>query len=200
MQNNNIHIEQTDLLTKIADGDELALDSFFHLFYPRLKYFCLDLLKDQGEAEDIAQVAITTFWHQRQGFRNATIKKAEAFLFTVARNKCYNYLKYRQVRSSKRKEVADAAEHIDDLLESRIVEEDFFYRVYQELLALPPAQVQLLKMIFVEDLQTQEIADRLGITPNNVRNQKARALEKLRTILQKRGLMFPVLLFFLKSM
>jgi RNA polymerase sigma-70 factor (ECF subfamily) len=186
------------MLARIADGDEHALESFFHLFYPRLKYFCLDLLKDQGEAEDIAQMAITAFWQQRQGFRHATIKKAESFLFTVARNKCYNYIKHLQVHSSKQKELVEAADTIDDLLESRIIEEDLFYRVYQELLTLSPTQVRLLKMIFVEELQTQEIADRLGLTVNNVRNQKARALEKLRTVLQKKRLMLPVLLFFLK--
>ena len=51
-------------------------------------------------------------------------------------------------------------------------------------------------MIYLDGLDTNEIAEKLGITPNNVRNQKARALEKVRTSLLKKGLLHLLVLFF----
>jgi len=68
--------------------------------------------------------------------------------------------------------------------------------VYKEIQQLPVAQAQLLKMIFVEELGTDEIAEKLGITPNNVRNQKARALEKIRALILRKGLSIIFLLIF----
>ncbi|SEW53374.1 RNA polymerase sigma factor [Chitinophaga arvensicola] len=184
-----MHIDHPELLARIADGNEAAMKHFFQSFYPRLRYFILDVLKDDAEAQDIAQEAISIFWNRREHFRHATIREAGAFLFTVARNKCHDHRKHLQVKSSKQGEIIYSQETIEDILEAKIIKEDLFNRVYAEILTLPPSQVQLLKMIFVEDLSTPEIAERLGITPNNVRNQKARALEKLRLLLEKRRLM-----------
>ncbi|WP_326993177.1 sigma-70 family RNA polymerase sigma factor [Chitinophaga sp. 212800010-3] len=196
MGDNKIHIDHPDLLARIAESNELAIEVFFHSFYPRLKYYCLDILKDQGEAEDIAQDAITIFWRQRQRFKQASLKEASAFVFTVARNRCYDYLKHLQVRSSQRKSLEGKEETIEDILESRIIKDDLFYRIYLEILRLSPSQAQILKMIFIQGLQTHEIAEQLGLTSNNVRNQKARALDKLRTRLQKRRFMLSFLLAF----
>ncbi|HEY0271736.1 MAG TPA: sigma-70 family RNA polymerase sigma factor [Chitinophaga sp.] len=188
------------MLFSIADGDEQAMKIFFHSFYPRLRYFCLDLLKDPAEAQDIAQDALAAFWDRREGFRHATLKAAGSFLFTVARNKCFDHQKHLQVRSSRQDQMAGAQEITEDLLEARIIKEDLFYQVFREIQALPPAQVTLLQMIFLEGLDTSEIAGKLGTTPNNVRNQKARALEKLRTVLLKKRLLPLFFYFFIKSL
>lgn len=197
---NNPYINRPDWLSSIADGDEQAMKAFFHSFYPRLKYFCLDLLKDPEEAQDIAQEAIATFWDRREGFRHATLKAASTFLFTVARNKCLDHQKHMRVRFSRQDQIADNQEITEDLLEATLIKEDLFHHIFREIQELPDSQVALLKMIFVEGLDTAEIAERLGITPNNVRNQKARALEKLRTLLLKKRLILPFLYFFIKSL
>ena len=78
----------------------------------------------------------------------------------------------------------------------RLIQEDIFNRIFREIDQLPEAQVKLLKMIYVEGLETHEIAARLGITSNNVRIQKARTLEKLRTIMLRKGLLPLFFLFF----
>jgi RNA polymerase sigma-70 factor (ECF subfamily) len=196
LDNSNIHIEHPDLLANIADGSEAAMKCFFQSFYPRLRYFSLDVLKDAAEAQDIAQEAISVFWRRREQFRHATIKEVSAFLFTVARNKCYDHQKHLKVKSSKQGEISYDQDSIEDMLEAKIIKEDLFNRIYTEILTLPAAQVQLLKMIFVQGLDTNEIAESLHITPNNVRNQKARALEKLRLILQKRRVMIFFSIFY----
>ncbi|MRG44390.1 sigma-70 family RNA polymerase sigma factor [Chitinophaga sp. SYP-B3965] len=200
MPTNFLHIDHPDLLSSIADGNEKAMEILFHAYYPRLKYFCLDLMKDAAEAQDIAQDAIAAFWDRREGFRDATVKAAGTFLFTVARNKCLDHKKHLQVRLAKQDEIAGGQEISEDVLEATIIKEDLFNRIFQEVEGLPPNQVELLKMIFVEGLDTLEIAQKLGITPNNVRNQKARALEKLRAVLLKKRLILPFFYLFMKSL
>ncbi len=166
----------------------------FDRYYPRLYYFALKLTRDEGEAQDEAQEALLALWQRKDSFKNARIRQAEAFMITIVRNRAYNFCKHLKVKDRKHAEIAAYRELSDDFLEAQIIQEDVFNRIYQEVQELPPAYVRLITMIFVDGLPTSEIAERLNTTANNVRNQKARALEKLRNLLLRKGL--EKLLFF----
>ena len=172
------------------------MKSLFELYYPRLYYFGYKLIREETEAQDQAQEALAALWQKRESFRAATIKEAEAFLFTVVRNRCFNYSKHQKMKAGKQHEISGVMELSEDLIEARLILEDVFNRIFKEIAQLPPSQVRLLKMIYVEGLETNEIAQQLGTTPNNIRNQKARALEKVKTILLKKGLLHLSVLFF----
>jgi len=168
----------------------------FEQYYPRLYYFAFKLIRDETEAQDQAQEALTTLWQKKEEFRRASLSQAEAFLFTVVKNRCYNYSRRRRMKAGKEDDIAAGQDFSENIIEARLIQEDVFNLIFREIEQLPPQQVQLLKMIYVEGLQTDEIADRMGITLNVVRNQKARALEKLRTLLLKKGLLHLLILFF----
>jgi len=185
-----------DLLALIAAGNENAMKVLFDHCYPRLYYYVFKLTQNENEARDQVQEAFMAFWQRREEFRAAAVADAEAFMITVVRNRSYNYIKHQQVKAGKQDHILSGIDSIDDQMEARLVQTDLFYRIYQEMMALPPQQAALLKMIYLEGLDTAEIAARLNTTPNNVRNQKARALEKLRTLLLKKGLYSLFLFFF----
>lgn len=187
---------EKDLLQRLAEGDANATQELFESYFPRLYYFAYKLVAEDAEAEDIAQESLLSLWQRRESFAGRTLKEAEAFMFTVARNRCYNYNRDKTTRNNKLSELGGAMELTDDSVETAIIREDIFNRIFEEIEQLGPGQVQLLKMIFVDHLETAEIAERLQITPNNVRNQKARALEKLKTVLLRKRLLTPLILFF----
>lgn len=168
---------------------------FFGLYYTRLAYFGSMLITDQQAAQDFGQEALVSLWQRRESFRDATLPQAEAFLFTIVRNKCYNHHKHEKVKAGKESQLLSAPQ-FDTEAETQFIREDLFNRIYKEIEQLPAAQAQLLKMIFVEGLETDEIAKKLAITPNNVRNQKARALEKIRALLLKKKLLGIFFTFF----
>ena len=80
--------------------------ALFKQYYPRLYYFGYKLIKDETEAQDQAQEALTALWQRRDNFRKATLKEAEAFLFTVVRNRSYNYHKHRRMKAAKQGEIS----------------------------------------------------------------------------------------------
>ena len=172
------------------------MKQLFELYYSRLYYFAYKLIEDSMEAQDIAQEAVLNFWQRRENFGTASLTEAEAFMFTVARNRCYNYTRNQNTRDNKQAMLASTSVLSEDSVELGIMREDIFNRIYEEMRQHTPAQFELLKMIFIENLETAEIAERLGITPNNVRNQKARALEKLKASLLRKRLLIQILLFF----
>ena len=172
------------------------MKQFFDGYYSRLYYFAITLINDDVEAEDTAQEAILSFWQRKEQFMDQDIKQAEAFLFTVARNRCYNYIRDKKRHAKKLTHLGERLQFIDETLELTIIEEDIFNRIFEEIQQLSAPQVSLLKMIFIENLETAEIAAKLDITPNNVRIQKARAMEKLRVALLKKRLLTEILIFF----
>lgn len=195
MSDNQTYNEKR-LLSRIAEGDEQAMKQFFDGYYSRLYYFAITLINDDVEAEDTAQEAILSFWQRKEQFMDQDIKQAEAFLFTVARNRCYNYIRDKKRHTKKLTHLGERLQFIDETLELTIIEEDIFNRIFEEIQQLSAPQVSLLKMIFIENLETAEIAAKLDITPNNVRIQKARAMEKLRVALLKKRLLTEILIFF----
>lgn len=50
---------------------------------------------------------------------------------------------------------------------------------------LPPREKEVIELSFMHDLDPEDIASRLGITAGAVRMTKARALQRLRTLIQK---------------
>ncbi|MEC5142955.1 sigma-70 family RNA polymerase sigma factor [Chitinophaga sp. 212800010-3] len=182
------------MLFQIADGNPAAMKAFFDTYYPRLYYFAYKLLQEETEAQDFAQEALVAFWQRRQDFRHAELRQAEAFLFTTVRNKCINLTRHRKMKTSKHAAILIETPVAEETVEARLIQEDVFNRIYQEVEQLPAAQAAIIRMIFVEGLETNEIAERLATTPNNVRNQKARALEKVRTLILKKGLLITWLL------
>lgn len=172
------------------------MKDLFNSIYPRLKYFICDLINDETLAKDIAQDSFAVFWLRRENFRHARVREVTAFLFTVGKNKCYDLQKHSKMKALKHSTILVESQNFEDLVEARIIKEDLFQQIYVEMQQLPPSQRQLLHMIFVEGMETDEIAEKMGFTPNNVRNLKARALQKLRSLVLKKRLF----LIFLSSL
>lgn len=167
----------------------------FRSFYSRLGYLATELLGNNSQAEDMAQEALSAFWEKRASFAGSSMREVSAYLFTTVRNRCFNTLKHARVKEVHHQKLAQSISEYNSLAEAKIIKEDLYYKIYLEIQALPANQRQLLKMIFVEGLETDEIAGKLGLTRNNVRNQKARALEKLKVLLLKKRLSTVILYF-----
>lgn len=151
MSQDHLHNEE-ELLHRIAKGDQDATKTLFNRYYPRLYYFALRLTQNESEAQDQAQEAFLAFWQRKENFRNASAKEAEAFMITVVRNKAYNYNKHRKIKTGKQTEIAEGLELSNDFIEAQVIQEDIFNRIYQEILSLSPSHLEVLKLVFIEEL------------------------------------------------
>jgi len=71
-----------------------------------------------------------------------------------------------------------------------LLEHEFFSSLGSLVETLPPAQQQIFKMRYQEELSTQEIADKLQISLKTVQNQLGRALSQLRTMMTLLAVLF----------
>jgi len=170
-----------------------AMNYLFKRHYKPLCYFAWQLTGDKAEAEDIAVEVFIKLWRKHEDFDS--LSNVRAFLYIAARNACFDYLKHIQRKKTSHEALLYLADDSEDYIQSRMARAEILQLILYEVETLPPIRRQIFKMIYLDDLSTAQIAEKLHITTDTVRVQKARAVNSLRTQVLKKGLMFFTILY-----
>jgi len=175
------------------DNEQIFKSLHESLFRP-IRFFAGKIIADQAAAEDIATESFIKLWEHRDGFDSlAQIKK---FLYTTTKNACLNHLRDTQRHAKIHQEIAFLTATVsDNTVEHSIIRTELTQLIWQELDHLPPACKQVCSLLLKERLSRNEIAERLGISVQNVDSQIARAAKRLRTVLLRRKLLLMVAFF-----
>jgi RNA polymerase sigma factor (sigma-70 family) len=73
------------------------------------------------------------------------------------------------------------------VIETEVLRAEVLQEIYAEVENLPGRCGQIFKLLFIHGKSTEEIGGLLGINPQTVRTQKARAISLIRTALLKKG-------------
>lgn len=125
----------------------------------------------------------------------SSIQGIRSFLYTTVRNQCLDYLKHKKVEGAAERFLQGPP--TEDLIEASMYQAELFQIVYQELQLLPEKYEKILKLNFLEELSTSEIAGMLNMTETHVRVEKYRALVLLRKALRKKKIWGEVVAFML---
>jgi len=175
--------EDSLLMLQIREGNRDAFDALYRKHWRFVYNAAYKRLANYDQAKDIAQDVFIQFWTQQTSRSSApVIDNLSAYLYVAVRN---NVLKWME---SEKKFVP-----IPDLLvqlESRRDDADALIRYNELRLAfetvveqLPQQQQVIFRMRYDYDLSSDEIADKLNVSPKTVRNQLGRALSKFKTTL-----------------
>lgn len=190
----NQTLNETELLLRMADGDTAVMRSVFDLYYTKLRFYAASIILNEEDARDIAQDALLQCWNHRAQFAHQQQQQLSAWLFTVVRRDCLDYLKHQKVKTSKQEAIASLAPLTAGAADHRIILTEVLSLIYEEIDKLPGAMAEIVRLSYLEELSADIIAEKLNMTSNHVRVQKSRAIEKLRNALLKRHLEAPVLL------
>ena len=153
-------------------------------FGDRVRLFAAHRLGDAAAADDVAQETLRRVVEALRANRISDPNALPGFVFQTARNICMHW-----VRSVAREQSAlarygrEAGDvHPGDAL-AALVSAERARDVRAALARLPADDQELLAMFFHEDLDTDAIATRLGITAMAVRVRKHRALRRLAAVL-----------------
>lgn len=184
------------MLARIARSDAAVYPYLYDTYYNTLVYFSFNIIQDQHQAEDIAVESLMKLWQTPARFES--VGKLRAYLFTLARNASLNYLKHIRIRERSSQEIAREEELEDSRMEALMIESDLMRLVYQEIARLPASYREVVELLYLEDKSSAEAAAQLGITMENLRQRKGRAIKELKSELLKKGIseLFLSILFF----
>lgn len=184
---------ETNLLLEISAGNEKAFKQLFELHYGKLYNYLLRVTKSKEIAEEIAIDIFVKLWIGRELIQD--IRHLDAFLQKVAHNKALDFFKVtaRHARLHKliRKEMESTREQEAD---HKLLDSEYQHLVTQAIDQLSPQRKMVFTMSRVEGLTHDEIAQRLQLSRNTVRNTIAESLKSIRQFLQLHDLSGVVLL------
>ena len=176
MKQQNLNNEY-ELFQQLALGDENAFEKIFHHYFPFIVSFIIKITHTQHTAEEIAQEVFLRLWKHREEFQQKS--GLRAWLYKVAANLAFDHLKKEAHHNklilfyNQRPGDYDDTSNIIAFKESKLIIE----AVVQKL----PEQQKLAYKLSREDgLNHQEIADKMNISINTVKNHISKALQKIK--------------------
>lgn len=184
-----MHLPDNDrlLFRLVAEGNEPAFNALFNLYLPRLYPFIVKLTRSEPAVQEIIQETFIKVWLNRD--KLAGMENPGGWLFRVASNQCYDYLRKRALNDqlftplTAETALPGAPHEGADAKELK--------RLVGEAVQLLPAQRQKIYLMSREQGKTiPEIATALRISPNTVKNALVISLQFIRDYLIRHGITF----------
>ncbi len=180
------------LLKELAAGNRDAFETIYRDRYLPLFHFIKQLVGDQQAAEDIATDTLLKLWNKRTDFEQ--FGKLNTFLFTVARNACYNWMRDEKRHAARHKTLLH---EMDTEEQPNLAEQEIAVLVYQYIfseIAKLPEKMRSVLRLHLEGQKNETIARELGLAEKTVRNLKTEAVKTLRLRLSDKEFSFLLLL------
>ncbi|HEY5499378.1 MAG TPA: RNA polymerase sigma-70 factor [Bacteroidales bacterium] len=170
---------EQQMLEALCVGEHKAFEEIFTAYYNKISYFINGLLKSEADSEELTQDIFVKLWINRQSIDPK--KSFNAYIYTVARNAAFNFLKHKFVETS-------YLENYTELNEVAHPEQLIFAKEISLLVELtvgkmPVQRKTIYQLSRDQDLSNEEIALQLGIAKKTVENQLSLALQELRRII-----------------
>jgi len=182
---------EKDVIAGLQRGDpaavEAAVDAIWIMHYTALKNFGTRFSKSKEDIEDIISDTFEAFLKKLSDFESYDHMKG--FLFVTFRNKFLNLLKFNDRTAATYKTLYERTtdEAADEERNTQI--ENFLCKLPGFLETLSPRGRQVWDLMMNEEnLSSQQIADRLSISVDNVYTVKSTIIKDLKNMLdQERG-------------
>ena len=157
------------ILRKVIQGDQIAFAELYnHYKTPAIK-FCVSLVKDEEEAENMIHDVFIKIWEKRNQI-NPDLN-FNSYLFTCLRNLAFDHFKKMEQYMDRMEEMHDG---VTETEEAKII------LLRAGIDALSEKRKQILKLNVEEGKSYQEIAELMRISKNTVKNQLVKAKQFLR--------------------
>ncbi len=170
--------DERALFARMAAGDEAAFSTIFFHYTAQIRPFILHLTRSESAAEEIVQEVFLSLWLNRA--KLLAVDNHRAYVLTVSNNRVYSWLRKqaqeRRMHGEPGVDLPDTGsgpEEAFDLKASIAIIEEAVER-------LPPQKKLIWRLSRGEGLSHDEIARRLGLSKNTVKNHLVTAIRLIR--------------------
>jgi RNA polymerase sigma-70 factor (ECF subfamily) len=140
---------------------------------------------DEQESHELTAETFAKAFEKRAGFRGRSDREAAGWLWTIARNELSAHWRSRAARTAATLRLEPTATHAsEDLLrlEELLSAMDGREALESALSKLQPSQREVIDLRILQELEYEEIAERLGVSNQVVRTRLSRGLRSLEQV------------------
>lgn len=156
------------LLSRIAEGDAAAFQSFFDLYRNRLFVFVGQLIHSKADAEEIVQDTFLKLWQTAP--RLQEVEQPGYYVYTIARNKTLNHMR----KIARDRQLIDQVwanqSELDHTLEDKLRTKEVKEIVDKAIAQLSQQKQEVFRLSREQGLSHAEIAAQLGLSQSRIKN------------------------------
>ena len=168
-----MNVDDVLLAKRVTERDEEAFKILYEEFFHALLSVACKYVEIE-EARDIVQDTFFKLWSAPQKFLH--INDMRFYLYRSVQNQCLNYIRDKKVEVNYRNKTEVITE---DYFYNALLEEEIFIRLRQAIDELPEKYRNVINLN-LEGLSDKDIAEKLDITIDAVKQQKKRGKEQLK--------------------
>lgn len=177
---------EPQLIFSLKNGSYKAFERIYQLYAKRLFAYSMQFTKSQEESEEIVQDVFMRLWTNRTKIRQENTLRSLLFIMTkhylinafrtkINQPEFEEYVHYRNELS-----VDETSQHLEY--------EEFIAKFHAILKTLPETQQKVITLSKIEQLTNKEIAEKLSLSEQTVKNQLSLGLKFLKEKLENIGI------------
>lgn len=154
------------------------MEEIIKAYRSRVFGFLFKYIKVQSEAEDLTQDVMVRILENKNKF--TSIRDMDAYILTIAHHILMDHFKKLARDKAYKEKVWDSIQQSESPVLRTIYHNDFIKNVEEALIGLPDRQQTVFRLSRFEGLSMEEIAKKMDISPNTVKNHLTEATRKIR--------------------
>lgn len=173
-----IFIHEKEIFLRISQGDETAFTEMFFHYTARIHPFIKKMTRSEEITEEIVQDVFVSLWKNRE--KLPEINNYNAYIFTIASNRTFNYLKSKAREAIRLQELAKVEKDFTNVTVETIDGNESRNLINKLVERLTPQKKLIYQLTREQGLSHDEIAVQLNISKNTVKNHLVETLKYLR--------------------
>jgi len=175
------HLTDDELVTLLKKGDERAFAEIYKRFAAKLAGFAGAKLYSLDDARDILHDIFVKLWEGREQLRITS--NLQSYLFAVIRHRIVDKIRKNITREDYASAVQSFAATYSEDSEKQLEAKELRQTIEHSLNQLSPRIKEIYKLSREEGMSNREIAEKLSLSEQTVKNQLSAALKHLRKTL-----------------
>lgn len=173
------------LISRIANGDRLAMQVLFARHHVRVYRFVLRLVRNEATAEDLISEVFLDVWRQAAKFEGRSA--VSTWMLSIARFKALSALRRKPEQELDEETAAAIEDHSDDP-EVTLAKKDKAAVLRECLTGLSAEHREIVDLVYYHEKSVEEVARIVGIPEATVKTRMFYARKKLSELLKERGI------------
>ena len=167
-------------------GSHKAFDTVFYALYPQIKMFIKVLTKSEEIADELSQKLFVDLWLKKERLDPA--KNFNAYIYIMARNLAFNYLKSKNFRDFYSFDYLNEEDYAD--FEGNIFAKELDLLVNLTVKRMPSQRKKVYELSRRENKSNSYIAEELNISKKTVEKHLRLAMSDIREVIRRFTMLF----------